>query len=1028
MNRAESLCGISALLVLRLLLGTVGAQPVPQDHPKTVVARRVVDDLVRAIGDGRTPPEFQLLASGASNRMKVAWFAPKQNLLTLEERAYDLCAALGPDSLNALAVLLGHELAHYYKDHGWVGDFGNAFAQLEVGQTLNRLRRSEEQIEALETEADIFGGFFGYVAGYNTLEIAPSLLEKLYAAYNLSTQLRGYPALPERQEIARQSAAKLRGLVPVFEAGHRLLLVRQYRDAAHCFDFIARTFPSREILNNAGVARALEALELFAPDDLHFAYPFEQDAATRLLHGGQTVRSGSAASAAQRRKQLLQEAATRFEQACTRDTAYAPARVNLACVADLQGRHREALTHAYRAVELAEQSGGSASLADALIARGIARTHADPPDRTAARQDFEQARQGNQPLAQLNLAALDPGPGVRPTDITRGDERISFSESVFAPDSPAYQAIVDAPDASARVQGSGASPMRIYARRTWQGYGLVVDTGNSSVAFLEEKTPQGRRTGQRIGVGSSLTEVRQAYGHPARSLAGRQGTYSVYEKNRLIFHADPTGRVIVWMQYDIEKRLYDTPTEPALPPKPAERRVALVIGNGGYTSGALRNAVNDARSMAQALAECGFEVVEKLDADRQTMFQAVREFGSALRQGGVGLFYYAGHGVQVEGHNYLIPVGADVQREEDVEAQCLLAAHVLKRMESANSRVNIVVLDACRNNPFPSQYRSQGQGLAMMDAAKGSILIYATGPGQVAVDQGEGDNGLFTSKLLKHMQTPELEFEDLFKKVGQEVETVSGDRQRPWISKNFYGDFYFLPPADWQPASDQQPASAMGFLSTQLPPNVRGGELVPVADFGFYIDKYEVTSAEFAAFLNAEGNQIEGDALWLDVEDEDAPLSYQDGRYIPAAGRENHPVVAVTWHGAMRYCEWAGKRLPTREEWRQAALGIDGRQYPWGNQPPDANGLYRANFYQDAPASDGYEKTAPVGTFPAGASPYGALDMAGNVWEWVDAAEGGLHLVEGGSWENDSTYLDSSTLMDPSYAMGHVGFRCARSR
>lgn len=213
--------------LLLLLLGTAGAQPLPPDHPKTVAARRVVDDLVRAIGDGRTPPEFQLLASGSSSRMKVAWFAPGHNLLTLEERAYDLCAELGPDSLNGLAVLLGHELAHYYKDHGWVGDFGNGFAELEVGQTLNQLRRSEEKVLELETEADIFGGFFGYVAGYNTLEAAPPLLEKLYTAYALSTQLRGYPALPERQAIARQSAAELRGLIPAFEAGQRLLLVRQ---------------------------------------------------------------------------------------------------------------------------------------------------------------------------------------------------------------------------------------------------------------------------------------------------------------------------------------------------------------------------------------------------------------------------------------------------------------------------------------------------------------------------------------------------------------------------------------------------------------------------------------------------------------------------------------------------------------------------------------------------------------------------------------------------------------------------------
>ena len=175
-------------------------------------------------------------------------------------------------------------------------------------------------------------------------------------------------------------------------------------------------------------------------------------------------------------------------------------------------------------------------------------------------------------------------------------------------------------------------------------------------------------------------------------------------------------------------------------------QVALVMGNGAYQVSPLRNPPNDARAMAAALRECGFEVIERIDSDQRTMDEAIREFGRRLSHGGVGVCYYAGHGMQVDGRNYLIPVGADIQAEDEVKYRAVDAGIVLGKMESAASRVNIVILDACRDNPFARSFRTSARGLKRMDAPIGSFIAYATSPGGVAAD-GAGRYGLYTSNL-----------------------------------------------------------------------------------------------------------------------------------------------------------------------------------------------------------------------------------------------------------------------------------------
>jgi uncharacterized caspase-like protein len=226
------------------------------------------------------------------------------------------------------------------------------------------------------------------------------------------------------------------------------------------------------------------------------------------------------------------------------------------------------------------------------------------------------------------------------------------------------------------------------------------------------------------------------------------------------------------------------------PSQAAEQRTALVIGNGSYSSGPLKNPVNDAADMAATLKRLGFNVNLKKNANLETMEEAIEDFGNRLKRGGVGLFYYAGHGVQVNGVNYLIPIGAKINKESDVRFKAFDAGRILAEMENANNGLNIVLLDACRDNPFSKSFRSASRGLAIVsNAPTGTFISYSTSPGQVARD-GEGRNSPYTNSLLQYMQEPGVPIGNVFMKVRGKVKKETG--QVPWELSSLEGDFYFM--------------------------------------------------------------------------------------------------------------------------------------------------------------------------------------------------------------------------------------------
>jgi len=225
-----------------------------------------------------------------------------------------------------------------------------------------------------------------------------------------------------------------------------------------------------------------------------------------------------------------------------------------------------------------------------------------------------------------------------------------------------------------------------------------------------------------------------------------------------------------------------------------EKRAALVIGNAAYKSSPLRNPVNDSNDMAKSLRAIGFDVVEINNANLSQMREATRVFSEKLAFSDVGLIYYSGHGIEIKGRNFLIPVNADIKREYEVVDQAFDASQFLEMIDNIrgpnNKRVNILIIDACRNNELQRSWRSTNNGLARMDAPGGTFISFATAPGKVAAD-GEGRNSPYTKHLLQALKQPNVPIEQVFKLVRRNVMDETKGEQIPWENSSLIGDFYF---------------------------------------------------------------------------------------------------------------------------------------------------------------------------------------------------------------------------------------------
>lgn len=249
----------------------------------------------------------------------------------------------------------------------------------------------------------------------------------------------------------------------------------------------------------------------------------------------------------------------------------------------------------------------------------------------------------------------------------------------------------------------------------------------------------------------------------------------------------------------------------------ADKRVAFVVGNSAYKNVAeLPNPSLDAKAMSSLLRNAGFDVVEGTDLTRDAMTEKLRDFAVRTQDSDVAIFFYAGHGISVNGKNYLIPIDADLKSEMDIKFGAAIDVDVTLEQTMSDAKVKLVFLDACRDNPFAARVRSAartrsvtvGSGLAEMKSGEGTLIAFATGPGQTALDGSRGGNSPFTRALLNHLATPGIEIQQAMTRVRAQVNEETSRQQLPWGHTNLIGTVYINPAADTGSATPEAVVSA----------------------------------------------------------------------------------------------------------------------------------------------------------------------------------------------------------------------------
>lgn len=473
----------------------------------------------------------------------------------------------------------------------------------------------------------------------------------------------------------------------------------------------------------------------------------------------------------------------------------------------------------------------------------------------------------------------------------------------------------------------------------------------------------------------------------------------------------------------------------------AQKRVALVIGNANYKyANELPNDLNDAEDMEKALSKFGFEVKFVTDADYDKLIEALSDFGAALADGGVGLFYYSGHGVELGGKQYIVPVDAKLKTMDYVDREAISVTKILDKMGSSKSKLNFVILDACRNNPFYKSWGIKGAvnggfSEAKMPNPSGILIASATAAGDVSSAAGER-NSVYTKYLLHYLdKNPDLEVALLLRRVRAAVEDATNSNQVPWETGAIKGEFYFLPPQQIvavtpvpvPPApKKEEPAPAAAPVAETEPATTETRqsfepEMVKLAT-GIGMGKYEVTIEEYMQCVNDNGCN---NPVWLEEGNQYNINTGSSKGYYAKYGmsltNKLYPITGVSWDDTQKYIAWLNNKtgktycLPSEEEWFAACQAGKSTEYSGSDKAEDV-AWYSENSGDTAHAVGQKTKNS-----------WDLHDMSGNVWEWTKSQEAERRVLRGGAFDNYVSNVSCAARLDitPDSSIYFIGFRVA---
>lgn len=494
---------------------------------KFQTAQNLYQQLIRARGDTRKlAPEFVM----NSSRRYVAWMNPFKNQIGLEERAYDVCASMGADSLNAMAALLAHEITHYYENHDWGRSFVNSNKNLEISEKIEKMNEGLK----FETQADYLGGILAISAGYNTYRVFDRFLKEVYDAYYLEEEIEGYPSLTERIEMNVNTAEQLKQTHLVFQLANMLTLLEAYSTADHYYQHILSQYQSYEIYNNAGVNACLAALQLTDQKAVPYIFPLELTMGSRL--DGLNERAVS--DPERKRTELLNKAESWFTSATDLAPDEAIGYINLAIVHAIRQEWPEAEFMAGKGLRLSQKNSQFKQVSDAQITLGIVLALQDQPEE--ARVQFILALSGNRSLAEANLARIE-GPAKPPVidaEPAQGVERIASVKLMDVLGDPQFNIATEIPE-------------KIFCgKQVLEDSELLIHYAQDGAeyALFQQTTPAYQGTTQKgISLGAGEEEIIQAYGDPDKTFEFPDGRCLAYPERNLFFMLDDQLKLSRWI-------------------------------------------------------------------------------------------------------------------------------------------------------------------------------------------------------------------------------------------------------------------------------------------------------------------------------------------------------------------------------------------------------------------------------------------------------------------------------------------------